>query len=90
MPFDDLTALMFGNTAPDLESVLLGYNPAANSVFGLPLSKVMIRPDQLYGGNPMMKDSDYTDGGLFGGNPAMEAGDYTDGYLSGGDPYVFD
>ncbi|GHV45296.1 hypothetical protein FACS1894204_04050 [Synergistales bacterium] len=67
------------------EPVLIGYNPEMNEIFGMPISRFMLRADRLTGGTPEMEIADY-DGRIEGGTPAMEIADYEDGTLTGGDP----
>jgi hypothetical protein len=89
MPFGDLAKLLFTHTSLDGETVILAYNPGMQVVLGYPISRLVMRAEHVFGGDPMMEDTDYQDGELFGGGPLMALEDYTDGYLSGGDPYVY-
>jgi hypothetical protein len=88
MPFHNLTELMFAPTAPGSESVLIGYDPVTNSLFGYPIGEITIAAKRLRGGVPSMQTADYPDGALSGGDPSMLAGDYPDGRVSGGHPYT--
>ncbi|MDR3280928.1 MAG: phage tail protein [Synergistaceae bacterium] len=88
MPFGDIVELMFAHTAPDGESVLLGYNPVMKSLFGYPMDLIVTKSGSLFGGDPTMQVEDYIHGELFGGDPTMAVDDYPDGNLSGGDPYA--
>jgi hypothetical protein len=80
----DVIAYLFEQTASTDESVIIGYRPEDKGLFGIPLSRILIRSIQVSGGNPSMQADDYPDR-LSGGNPGMVTADY-EGSISGGDP----
>jgi hypothetical protein len=89
MPFGDIVRLLFAHTAPGNDDVVLMYNPAAQTVFGYPMSRLVVRSETIFGGDPSIDTGDYPDGSLDGGDPSMAEGDYQDGAVSGGDPYTY-
>ena len=80
---------MLEPTASDGNSVLLGYDPVTQTLFGYPLDSLVTLTPHIFGGNPAMDVEDYPDGILSGGNPSMEIEDYLDGILYGGNPYTY-
>ena len=90
MPFAKLPSLLFDGTAPGNESVLVGYDPIARTLFGYPISMLIVVTTHIRGGNPFMALVDYPDGELRGGNPLMTIDDYYPyGHLYGGDPFMY-
>jgi hypothetical protein len=89
MPFKQLFELLFKAAAPDNESVLLGYDPITQTLFGYPLGGIIAATDHLRGGDPGMQAGDYPDGRVSGGGPDMGAEGYPDGRLSGGSPLTY-
>ncbi|MDR1651862.1 MAG: phage tail protein, partial [Synergistaceae bacterium] len=71
MPAGDLVKFLVGHTAPDGRSVLLGFDPITQILFGYPLGKIVSRADHLFGGDPSMTEEDYPDGRISGGDPSM-------------------
>lgn len=80
-----LTAL-FAETATN-ESVLIGYDPVTDDIFGFPFSRIVTTNDRVRGGTPGMEIADY-EGSISGGSPDMALEDYPDGSISGGDPFT--
>lgn len=77
---------LFEGTAID-ESVLIGFDPIARQIFGIPLSRLQVKALRLRGGTPTLDEALY-DGNLRGGTPVLAEDGY-DGRLFGGDPYTY-
>jgi hypothetical protein len=75
---------MLRPAAPDGESVLLGFDPVTEILFGYPLSVIVSKANHLRGGEPFMAEEDYM-GRIRGGNPGMAEEDYA-GRIRGGTP----
>jgi len=60
---------LLDTTAPDGESVLLGYDPVTRTPFGYPMGGTGWQTGPIYGGDPGMDTGDYPDGYLSGGDP---------------------
>jgi hypothetical protein len=75
---------LLSGTAPNNESVLIGFDPVSEALFGYPMDRMVLRALRLSGGDAAMESG--PDGSLSGGDATTVL---SVGIVSGGDAFTF-